>query len=162
MFTGREFNQESLNYYYRARTYSFNTGRFLQRDSHGYKEGMNLYTYVNNNPINFIDPIGLSADHSKDGCPMVCGLAVATPMLICGPTLVGVAVLCGAPTGGIGTSLILGGCFLLGVAASVPICTEVCSDSPSPFPYVDPNKIGHCDPLSDNYDPRGCWGGRQF
>jgi hypothetical protein len=34
-------------------------GRYISRDPLGYKDGMNPYTYVHNNPINHIDPLGL-------------------------------------------------------------------------------------------------------
>lgn len=34
-------------------------GRFLQADPVGYEAGMNLYAYVLDDPINFIDPSGL-------------------------------------------------------------------------------------------------------
>jgi len=34
-------------------------GRYISRDPLGYKDGMNSYTYVHNNPINHIDPLGL-------------------------------------------------------------------------------------------------------
>jgi uncharacterized protein RhaS with RHS repeats len=46
-------------YYYRARFYSPQTGRFLQTDPVGYKDDINLYAYVNNDPVDRTDPRGL-------------------------------------------------------------------------------------------------------
>lgn len=59
LFTGREWDSESGLYHYRTRAYSPTLGRFLQRDPIGYTAGPNLYTYVDNNPLNFTDPLGL-------------------------------------------------------------------------------------------------------
>ena len=56
LFTGRELDSETGNYYYRARHYHSGIGRFLQRDP---IYGINLYTYTLNNPINWFDPYGL-------------------------------------------------------------------------------------------------------
>jgi RHS repeat-associated protein len=57
-FTGRRLDKETGFYYYRARYYSPESGRFIQRDPLGYSDGMGVYTYVGNNPINYIDPLG--------------------------------------------------------------------------------------------------------
>ncbi|MCP3684242.1 MAG: hypothetical protein GY861_16300 [bacterium] len=57
-YTGREWDEESGLYYYRARYYDSNAGRFLQMDPIGVQENIALYTYVGNNPINLNDPTG--------------------------------------------------------------------------------------------------------
>lgn len=43
------------------RAYDANIGRWVSRDPIGEKGGINLYTYVWNNPVNYIDPFGLEA-----------------------------------------------------------------------------------------------------
>jgi len=58
-FTGRFLDEESGLLYYRARYYDPETGRFLQRDPLGYASTPNLFEYVRNNPVNFLDPSGL-------------------------------------------------------------------------------------------------------
>ena len=46
-YTGREFDQETGLYFYRARYYDAATGRFLAEDSVGFSGGdLNLFTYV--------------------------------------------------------------------------------------------------------------------
>jgi RHS repeat-associated protein len=58
-YTGREWDREIGLYYYRARFYDPMEGRFISRDPIGFAGGdVNVYRYVQNNPINFIDPSG--------------------------------------------------------------------------------------------------------
>ncbi|MBL7717064.1 MAG: hypothetical protein JNL01_16485 [Bdellovibrionales bacterium] len=64
-FTGREYDEETGNYYYRARYYDPNIGRFLQKDP---EPGLstipasvvNNYSYVKNLPTGLVDPTGKS------------------------------------------------------------------------------------------------------
>jgi RHS repeat-associated protein len=58
--TGREFLKEANLYDYRNRVYSAELGRFLQTDPIRFDAGDgNLYRYVANNPMNWVDPLGL-------------------------------------------------------------------------------------------------------
>lgn len=59
LFTGRQFDEETGLYFYRARFYDSVKGRLLQRDPLGYVAGINLYEYVKGNPVNRVDPFGL-------------------------------------------------------------------------------------------------------
>jgi RHS repeat-associated protein len=61
MFTGRQLDEESGLYFYRARYYDPNKGRFLSRDPIEYADGMNLFQYVGDNPTGILDPSGLRA-----------------------------------------------------------------------------------------------------
>ena len=58
-YTGREYDKETGMYYYRARYYDAKVGRFVSKDPIGLAGGINLYSYVGNNPVNWIDPLGL-------------------------------------------------------------------------------------------------------
>src|SRR4030095_6313192 len=58
-YTGREDDGTGL-YYYRARYYSPTLQRFISEDPISFSGGdTNLYAYVGNDPINFVDPSGL-------------------------------------------------------------------------------------------------------
>jgi len=55
---GQYFDSETGLYYNRHRYYDPNTGRYLRVDPA--EDGLNLYVYVHNNPLIFIDPLGLT------------------------------------------------------------------------------------------------------
>ncbi|MCM0607081.1 MAG: hypothetical protein KA715_13410 [Xanthomonadaceae bacterium] len=62
-YTGREYDSESGYYYYRARYYDAQTGRFLQKDPepgtlHILSTLLNGYVYALNNPMTLVDPTG--------------------------------------------------------------------------------------------------------
>jgi RHS repeat-associated protein len=56
LFTGRQFEEETGLYYYRARHYDPVKGRFLERD--GPESATNLYEYVRSRPTAMTDPMG--------------------------------------------------------------------------------------------------------
>ncbi|MFQ5963836.1 MAG: RHS repeat-associated core domain-containing protein [Candidatus Scalinduaceae bacterium] len=62
-YTGRELDTSTALYYYRARYYEPDLGRFYTPDLVPGKihepQSLNPYTYVLNNPVNLTDPMGL-------------------------------------------------------------------------------------------------------
>ncbi len=58
LFTGREYDYETGQYYYRARTMHPTHGRFMQHDPLMYVDGMNSYEFLINNPTFYIDMSG--------------------------------------------------------------------------------------------------------
>jgi RHS repeat-associated protein len=75
-YTAREFAAETGQYFYRARYFDPSVGRFISEDPIGFKAGNNFYAYVQNNPINRADPLGLKA---CEGCTNAAPLPSNSP-----------------------------------------------------------------------------------
>ncbi|MFZ5351437.1 MAG: penicillin-insensitive murein endopeptidase [Bacillota bacterium] len=57
MYSGEQYDSITGEYYLRARFYNPVLGRFMQEDSYR-GDGLNLYAYVSNNPLRYVDPSG--------------------------------------------------------------------------------------------------------
>jgi RHS repeat-associated protein len=78
LFTGEQYDARARDvrlidadtglYYLRARYYDPSIGRFLTQDP---VPAVNLYAYVGNNPVNYVDPAGLC--HKRLGWDQICG-----------------------------------------------------------------------------------------
>ncbi len=64
-YTGRKLDNESGLMYYRVRYYDPGIGRFISADPIAFAGGINFYVYVRNNPVNFVDPLGLVSCDGK-------------------------------------------------------------------------------------------------
>jgi len=69
-FTGRDWDSETNLYYYRARYYDAQTGRFIGEDAieDVSADGANLYAYVNNDPVDQVDPSGRTPAVTIQAC----------------------------------------------------------------------------------------------
>lgn len=58
-YTGQLWLADLGLHHFKARAYNPGFGRFLQTDPVGYAQGLNLYAYVGNDPLNATDPTGM-------------------------------------------------------------------------------------------------------
>lgn len=61
LYAGQQYDQESGQYYLRARYYNPVVGRFMQEDPYR-GDGLNLYAYCGNNPVCYYDPSGYTCE----------------------------------------------------------------------------------------------------
>ncbi|MDR5776638.1 MULTISPECIES: colicin E3/pyocin S6 family cytotoxin, partial [unclassified Caballeronia] len=82
-FQGQYHDEETGLHYNRHRYYNPATGRFISKDPIGLKGGLNPFQYANN-PISWVDPLGLSkyipAPPSLPGFPDAVRVKSKTPV----------------------------------------------------------------------------------
>jgi RHS repeat-associated protein len=61
-FTNKERDDETGLYYFGVRYYAAWLGRWTSSDPGGFVDGLNLYVYVRNNPVNGVDELGYETD----------------------------------------------------------------------------------------------------
>ncbi|MCI8324738.1 MAG: RHS repeat-associated core domain-containing protein, partial [Lachnospiraceae bacterium] len=66
LYTAQQYDQETGQYYLRARYYNPVVGRFLQEDTYR-GDGLNLYAYCANNPVVYYDPSGHGVTYEEGG-----------------------------------------------------------------------------------------------
>ena len=64
-FTGKDWDEEAGLYYFNARWYDPELGRFITEDP--IRDGVNWYGYVDNGPLMFTDPTGLLLQKRDNG-----------------------------------------------------------------------------------------------
>ncbi len=68
-FSTKPYDEKTGLSYYGYRFYAPTSGRWINRDPLGEKGGINLYGFVQNNPVNYADPLGLWRWYGNWGGP---------------------------------------------------------------------------------------------
>lgn len=66
MLSGQRYDPSTQLYHFDKRDYDPSQGRWLTPDPLGFADGPNLYAYVHNNPLIYVDPYGLLLQEAKD------------------------------------------------------------------------------------------------
>jgi RHS repeat-associated protein len=67
MFSSKEYDRSVSLYYYGFRFYRPETGTWLSNDPIGISGGLNQYEFCGDNPVNYIDPLGLEVNMYEHG-----------------------------------------------------------------------------------------------
>ncbi|MFE8646717.1 RHS repeat domain-containing protein, partial [Sphingomonas sp. NCPPB 2930] len=80
-FQGQQFDEETGLHYNRFRHYDPAIGRFVSQDPIGLEGGFNSFAYAVN-PINWLDPLGLTKQEKKCPCDSECPPGTMNPQKI--------------------------------------------------------------------------------
>jgi RHS repeat-associated protein len=153
-FTGHEYEADDL-YYFRARYYDPQLGRFISEDPLGVDAGLNLYAYVDGDPVNYKDFSGKYT------------VAIGIGIRIVGGRAAGAAI-------GAGLGRVLGptagavvACVLLAVCSTAEEADEPAPQAPpadrpsdTPEPKVCPVPLPD-DPAQNPWPGVGEWRGKE-
>jgi len=116
-YTGRELDSETSLVYYRARWYTPGEGRFASEDPIGLRGGINTFSYARNNPVNFVDPLGLTRCNRLLGTVAGALIGAGVGGLAGEAVPTGAGALVGSAVGPGGTAVGAG----IGAAAGLPL-----------------------------------------
>jgi RHS repeat-associated protein len=70
-FTNKERDDETGLYYFGVRYYAAWLGRWTSSDPGDFVDGLNMYVYVRNNPVNGVDALGYETEPVNKGTPIL-------------------------------------------------------------------------------------------
>jgi RHS repeat-associated protein len=114
-YAGMYFHATSVLNLTMYRAYNPNIGRWLSRDSSGEGSGLNLYAYCGNNPINYVDVLGIDRTDSQRTSQFIHG-AIALVGVVAGAALL---VVVAASTAPIIVVVAASGIIIVGITASL-------------------------------------------